>query len=162
MDRTPFLTTSAGARVMVHSPDTVPFLEDGGFDIQPGLETSISMHKEEVSRLGGQYGDCTWDGSELKVTNLYRGAYTQQGTATSSCTRSTPGMSWDVSRPAGNLAGKQEAPGASPHNVLGRGAATRHVVRSGVHLVIPEGAVRGMGMGTESTLSLTSFADTIG
>ncbi|XP_059816597.1 amiloride-sensitive sodium channel subunit alpha-like [Hypanus sabinus] len=78
MDRTPFLTTSAGARVMVHSPDTVPFLEDGGFDIQPGLETSISMHKEEVSRLGGQYGDCTWDGSELKVTNLYRGAYTQQ------------------------------------------------------------------------------------
>ncbi|XP_038629974.1 amiloride-sensitive sodium channel subunit alpha-like [Scyliorhinus canicula] len=77
-DYIPLLSTEAGARVMVHERNKFPFMEDGGFDIRPGVETSISMRKEEVRRLGGDYSDCTQDGSEISVQNLYRSDYTQQ------------------------------------------------------------------------------------
>ncbi|XP_078394277.1 epithelial sodium channel subunit alpha-like, partial [Cetorhinus maximus] len=77
-DYIPLLSTDAGARVMVHEPNKAPFMEDGGFDIRPGVETSISMRKEEVIRLGGDYSDCTQDGSEIGVPNLYMSDYTQQ------------------------------------------------------------------------------------
>uniref|UniRef100_UPI00398EAFCD amiloride-sensitive sodium channel subunit alpha-like n=1 Tax=Pristiophorus japonicus TaxID=55135 RepID=UPI00398EAFCD len=77
-DYIPFLSTVAGARVMVHGQNKAPFMEDGGFDIRPGVETSISMRKEEVIRLGGEYSDCTEDGREIGVRNLYRSDYTQQ------------------------------------------------------------------------------------
>ncbi|XP_078064658.1 LOW QUALITY PROTEIN: epithelial sodium channel subunit alpha-like, partial [Mustelus asterias] len=77
-DYIPLLSTDAGARVMIHQRNKSPFMEDGGFDIRPGVETSISMRKEEVRFLGGDYSDCTHDGSEIRVHNLYRSDYTQQ------------------------------------------------------------------------------------
>ncbi|XP_072410691.1 epithelial sodium channel subunit alpha-like isoform X1 [Chiloscyllium punctatum] len=83
-DSIPFLSTAAGARMMVHARGRSPFMEDGGFDIRPGLETSISMRKEVVSRLGQPYSDCTENGSDVKVHNLYKSDYTQQ-TCVRSC-----------------------------------------------------------------------------
>ncbi|XP_048380577.1 amiloride-sensitive sodium channel subunit alpha-like isoform X1 [Stegostoma tigrinum] len=80
----PFLSTAAGARMMVHDRGRSPFMEDGGFDIRPGLETSVSMRKEVVSRLGGPYSDCTENGSDVRVRNLYKSDYTQQ-TCVRSC-----------------------------------------------------------------------------
>ncbi|XP_043538351.1 amiloride-sensitive sodium channel subunit alpha-like isoform X3 [Chiloscyllium plagiosum] len=83
-DSIPFLSTAAGARMMVHARGRSPFMEDGGFDVRPGLETSISMRKEVVSRLGQPYSDCTENGSDVKVHNLYKSDYTQQ-TCVRSC-----------------------------------------------------------------------------
>lgn len=77
-DFIPLLSTVTGARVMVHGQDEPAFMDDGGFNLRPGMETSISMRKEALDRLGGNYGDCTKNGSEVPVENLYRSKYTQQ------------------------------------------------------------------------------------
>ncbi|NP_001076197.1 amiloride-sensitive sodium channel subunit alpha [Oryctolagus cuniculus] len=77
-DFIPLLSTVTGARVMVHGQDEPAFMDDGGFNLRPGVETSISMRKESLDRLGGDYGDCTQNGSDVPVKNLYRSKYTQQ------------------------------------------------------------------------------------
>ncbi|XP_033621842.1 amiloride-sensitive sodium channel subunit alpha [Fukomys damarensis] len=77
-DDIPLLSTVTGARVTVHGQDEPPFMDDGGFNLRPGVETSISMRKEALHRLGGDYGDCTQDGSDVPVQNLYPSKYTQQ------------------------------------------------------------------------------------
>ncbi|XP_030177361.1 amiloride-sensitive sodium channel subunit alpha isoform X2 [Lynx canadensis] len=77
-DFIPLLSTVTGARVMVHGQDEPAFMDDGGFNLRPGVETSISMRKEALDRLGGDYGDCTKNGSEVPVENLYLTKYTQQ------------------------------------------------------------------------------------
>ncbi|XP_069836034.1 amiloride-sensitive sodium channel subunit alpha isoform X2 [Dendropsophus ebraccatus] len=77
-DYIPLLSSVAGARVLVHGHKEPAFMDDDGFNIQPGVETSIGMRKEEVNRLGGDYSDCSEDGSDVDVKNLYNSAYTQQ------------------------------------------------------------------------------------
>ncbi|XP_045866640.1 amiloride-sensitive sodium channel subunit alpha isoform X2 [Meles meles] len=77
-DFIPLLSTVTGARVMVHGQDEPAFMDDGGFNLRPGVETSISMRKEALDRLGGNYGDCTKNGSDVPVENLYLSKYTQQ------------------------------------------------------------------------------------
>uniref|UniRef100_A0A8C5W0D9 Epithelial sodium channel subunit alpha n=2 Tax=Microcebus murinus TaxID=30608 RepID=A0A8C5W0D9_MICMU len=77
-DFIPLLSTVTGARVMVHGQDEPAFMDDGGFNVRPGVETSISMRKEALDRLGGNYGDCTKNGSDVPVKNLYHSKYTQQ------------------------------------------------------------------------------------
>uniref|UniRef100_G3WN71 Epithelial sodium channel subunit alpha n=1 Tax=Sarcophilus harrisii TaxID=9305 RepID=G3WN71_SARHA len=78
-DFIPLLSTVTGARVMVHGQDEPAFMDDGGFNLRPGVETSISMRKETLDRLGGNYGDCTKNGSnDVKVQNFYSSKYTQQ------------------------------------------------------------------------------------
>ncbi|XP_007527906.1 amiloride-sensitive sodium channel subunit alpha isoform X2 [Erinaceus europaeus] len=78
-DFIPLLSTVTGARVMVHGQDEPAFMDDGGFNLRPGVETSISMRKEALDRLGGDYSDCTQNGSDVPVENLYHPAnYTQQ------------------------------------------------------------------------------------
>ncbi|XP_027806870.1 epithelial sodium channel subunit alpha isoform X1 [Marmota flaviventris] len=77
-DFIPLLSTVTGARVMVHGQDEPAFMDDGGFNLRPGVETSISMRKEALDRLGGNYGDCTENGSDVPVKNLYPSKYSQQ------------------------------------------------------------------------------------
>ncbi|KAG9471089.1 amiloride-sensitive sodium channel subunit alpha [Eleutherodactylus coqui] len=77
-DYIPLLSSVAGARVMVHGHREPAFMGEGGFNIQPGVETSIGMKKETISRLGGVYSDCTEDGSDIDVQDLFNSAYTQQ------------------------------------------------------------------------------------
>uniref|UniRef100_A0A8C5MVS2 Epithelial sodium channel subunit alpha n=1 Tax=Leptobrachium leishanense TaxID=445787 RepID=A0A8C5MVS2_9ANUR len=82
-DYIPLLSSVAGARVLVHGQNDTAFMDDRGFNIQPGIETSIGMKMETISRLGDTYSDCSEDGSDVDVTNLYNSSYTQQ-----SCVRS--------------------------------------------------------------------------
>uniref|UniRef100_A0A8C3CM21 Epithelial sodium channel subunit alpha n=1 Tax=Cairina moschata TaxID=8855 RepID=A0A8C3CM21_CAIMO len=77
-DFIPLLSTVTGARVMVHDQNEPAFMDDGGFNVRPGIETSISMRKEMTVRLGGSYSDCTEDGSDVPVQNLYSSRYTEQ------------------------------------------------------------------------------------
>lgn len=77
-DYIPLLSTVAGARVLVHGHKEPAFMDDGGFNIQPGMETSVGMRKETVRRLGGDYSDCSEDGSDIDVKDLFNSEYTQQ------------------------------------------------------------------------------------
>ncbi|XP_053306405.1 amiloride-sensitive sodium channel subunit alpha [Spea bombifrons] len=77
-DYIPLLSSVAGARILVHGQSETAFMDDRGFNIQPGMETSIGMKMEKVSRLGDVYSDCSEDGSDVDVKILYDGVYTQQ------------------------------------------------------------------------------------
>ncbi|XP_053153835.1 amiloride-sensitive sodium channel subunit alpha isoform X2 [Hemicordylus capensis] len=77
-DFIPLLSTVTGARVMVHNQNEPAFMDEGGFNIRPGVETTISMRKETTIRLAGSYSDCTENGSDVPVKNLYLSRYTEQ------------------------------------------------------------------------------------
>lgn len=59
-DFIPLLSTVTGARVTVHGQDEPAFMDDGGFNLRPGVETSISMRKARM--LSGKPGRRTLDG----------------------------------------------------------------------------------------------------
>lgn len=53
--------SSAGARVVIHSPDTRPDPSVSGFDIPSGFTTSVSLKVGVSRRLGDPYGSCVPD-----------------------------------------------------------------------------------------------------
>ncbi|KFV20413.1 Amiloride-sensitive sodium channel subunit alpha, partial [Tauraco erythrolophus] len=77
-DHIPLLSTVAGAKVMIHNHNQTPFLEHEGFDIRPGIATTIGIQQDEVNRLGGNYGKCTTNGDDVNVKLLYNNSYTLQ------------------------------------------------------------------------------------
>ncbi|XP_048360599.1 amiloride-sensitive sodium channel subunit alpha isoform X3 [Sphaerodactylus townsendi] len=50
-DFIPLLSTVTGARVMVHAQNEPAFMDEGGFNVRPGMETSISMRKDWVFHM---------------------------------------------------------------------------------------------------------------
>ncbi|KAL8612050.1 hypothetical protein ACOMHN_052072 [Nucella lapillus] len=52
---------SAGVRVVVHAPNTMPSPVDHGFDIPPGYSSSIGLKAILHTRLSEPYGNCTMD-----------------------------------------------------------------------------------------------------
>ena len=50
---------SAGARVMVHAPNTLPIPVDHGQDVAPGFSTSVSIKPYLHARLPQPYGNCS-------------------------------------------------------------------------------------------------------
>ncbi|XP_060116587.1 amiloride-sensitive sodium channel subunit beta [Heteronotia binoei] len=80
-DYLPFLTLTAGARLMLHDQWSFPFLKDEGIFAMAGTETSIGVMVDELQRLGSPYSDCTANGSDISIRNLYedyRTAYSIQ------------------------------------------------------------------------------------
>ncbi|XP_078235196.1 epithelial sodium channel subunit delta [Pogona vitticeps] len=77
-DHIPLLSTVAGVKVMIHNHNQSPFLEHEGFDIQPGVESTIGIKQDEVNRLGGNYGYCTEEGKDVSVPLIYKSKYTTQ------------------------------------------------------------------------------------
>uniref|UniRef100_A0A8B9Z9M8 Sodium channel epithelial 1 subunit delta n=1 Tax=Buteo japonicus TaxID=224669 RepID=A0A8B9Z9M8_9AVES len=77
-DHIPLLSTVAGVKVMIHNHNQTPFLEHEGFDIRPGIATTIGIQQDEVNRLGGNYGKCTTNGNDVNVKLLYNNSYTLQ------------------------------------------------------------------------------------
>ncbi|GIX71882.1 degenerin deg-1 [Caerostris extrusa] len=51
------ITSSAGIRVVVHSPYEDPNPSENGFNISPGFETQVSLTKTSVQRLPAPYRD---------------------------------------------------------------------------------------------------------
>ena len=61
---------AAGARVIVHPPNTRPSPVDQGFDVPPGFSSSVGVKVTRYERLGEPYGPCVKDimqGSEKYV-----------------------------------------------------------------------------------------------
>ncbi|XP_060116987.1 LOW QUALITY PROTEIN: amiloride-sensitive sodium channel subunit gamma [Heteronotia binoei] len=77
-DYNPFLVTSTGAKIVVHDQDEYPFIEDIGTEIETATATSIGMHFTRSTRLSKPYSNCTKDGEEIPVKNLYKKSYSLQ------------------------------------------------------------------------------------
>uniref|UniRef100_A0A9L0S6Q9 Epithelial sodium channel subunit gamma n=1 Tax=Equus caballus TaxID=9796 RepID=A0A9L0S6Q9_HORSE len=71
----PFLVSSTGAKVIIHRQDEYPFVEDVGTEIETAMATSIGMHLTESFKLSEPYSQCTEDGSDVPVENIYKAAY---------------------------------------------------------------------------------------
>uniref|UniRef100_A0A9L0RBL4 Epithelial sodium channel subunit gamma n=1 Tax=Equus caballus TaxID=9796 RepID=A0A9L0RBL4_HORSE len=93
----PFLVSSTGAKVIIHRQDEYPFVEDVGTEIETAMATSIGMHLDgkqrwnlllppnglqtaltsytESFKLSEPYSQCTEDGSDVPVENIYKAAY---------------------------------------------------------------------------------------
>ncbi|NWX32736.1 SCNNB protein, partial [Notiomystis cincta] len=70
-DYIPYLSSAAGARLMLHQQKSFPFLKDQGIYAMAGTETSIGVVVDELERMGYPYSDCTVNGSDIPVKNLY-------------------------------------------------------------------------------------------
>nr|XP_056722524.1 amiloride-sensitive sodium channel subunit gamma [Euleptes europaea] len=77
-DYNPFLVTSTGAKIVVHDQDEYPFIEDIGTEIETATATSIGMHFTKSTRLSKPYSNCTEDGTDIPVENLYNKNYSLQ------------------------------------------------------------------------------------
>ncbi|KAJ1095925.1 hypothetical protein NDU88_001075 [Pleurodeles waltl] len=77
-DYNPFLSISAGAKILVHGQNEHPFVEDVGTDIETAMETAIGLQLTESSKLSSPYSDCTLDGSDIPVNNIYNKSYSYQ------------------------------------------------------------------------------------
>ncbi|KAM9305487.1 epithelial sodium channel subunit gamma [Gastrophryne carolinensis] len=74
----PYLVTAAGAKILVHDQNDYPFIEETGTELQTAKETSLGMQLTESTKLSSPYSDCTIDGSDVSVPNLYNKKYTFQ------------------------------------------------------------------------------------
>ncbi|XP_007664468.3 amiloride-sensitive sodium channel subunit gamma [Ornithorhynchus anatinus] len=77
-DYNPFLVSSTGAKVIVHRQDEYPFIEDIGTEVETATATSIGMHLTESFKLSQPYSQCTEDGSDVPVKNIYNATYSLQ------------------------------------------------------------------------------------
>ena len=55
----PALTSGAGARVVVHTPHTIPHTTAEGFDIPPGFAVTIGVKARENVRIAEPHGNCS-------------------------------------------------------------------------------------------------------
>uniref|UniRef100_G1TDL6 Epithelial sodium channel subunit gamma n=1 Tax=Oryctolagus cuniculus TaxID=9986 RepID=G1TDL6_RABIT len=74
----PFLVSATGAKVLIHRQDEYPFIEDVGTEIETAMSTSIGMHLTESFKLSEPYSQCTEDGSDVPIKNIYNAAYSLQ------------------------------------------------------------------------------------
>ncbi|XP_063286697.1 amiloride-sensitive sodium channel subunit gamma [Pelobates fuscus] len=74
----PYLVTGAGAKILVHDQNEYPFIEDSGTELETSFETSIGMQLTVSSKLSDPYSDCTMDGSDIPIRNLYKKEYNLQ------------------------------------------------------------------------------------
>ncbi|XP_004855997.1 amiloride-sensitive sodium channel subunit beta isoform X1 [Heterocephalus glaber] len=71
-DYIPFLTSTAGARLVLHEQRTYPFIKEEGIYAMAGTETSIGVLVDKLQRMGEPYSPCTMNGSDVAIRNLYR------------------------------------------------------------------------------------------
>ncbi|XP_062914802.1 amiloride-sensitive sodium channel subunit gamma-like isoform X1 [Mobula hypostoma] len=74
----PYLITSMGAKIVIHDHNEHPFIEDVGIEIQTETQTAMGLELTVLQRLGSPYSDCTMDGLNVPVANLYNKRYTLQ------------------------------------------------------------------------------------
>ena len=54
------VAASEGFRVVVHPPDTQPFLFAEGYDVPPGYSASLGVRPRRNTRIGPPHGNCSW------------------------------------------------------------------------------------------------------
>ncbi|ESO95709.1 hypothetical protein LOTGIDRAFT_160261 [Lottia gigantea] len=64
---------SAGVRVVIHAPNTMPSPVDHGFDVPPGYSSSIGLNAVMHTRLSEPFGNCT--NKELDGYKSYKNTF---------------------------------------------------------------------------------------
>ena len=62
---------SGGFRVVIHEPESEPFLIEEGFDIIPGTSTSVQLSETRIERLGKPFAECK-TGSTMRFSDAKR------------------------------------------------------------------------------------------
>lgn len=70
-DYVPFLTSTAGVRLLLHEQRSYPFVKDEGVYAMSGTDTSIGVLVDKLERKGKPYSRCTVNGSDVPIRNLY-------------------------------------------------------------------------------------------
>ncbi|XP_071965394.1 epithelial sodium channel subunit alpha-like [Antedon mediterranea] len=65
------LSHDVGARVSVHAPNIAPHPEDTGIAIETGTSTSIGLRQNEITRLNGNYGNCSDEQDKNEEEGMY-------------------------------------------------------------------------------------------
>ncbi len=71
-DKTQPVGNVDGLKVVIHAPDTVPYVMDRGIEVHPGESTNIGIVMKNFKRLGSPFGKCT---KEAWVRDIYRNEY---------------------------------------------------------------------------------------
>ncbi|XP_070542974.1 amiloride-sensitive sodium channel subunit beta-like isoform X2 [Ptychodera flava] len=74
---------TAGVRVLIHAQDVAPMPEDDGFDVNPGVLTSIGIRRTEITRLGDPYSNCVSKTGDIGqysnvFTDMFNANYSQE------------------------------------------------------------------------------------
>ncbi|CAL1540642.1 unnamed protein product [Lymnaea stagnalis] len=67
----PIISSSVGARVIIHERRTPPFQDQNDLAISPGMHTMISLKQVQIRRIGVPYSPCEPDTTSAQ-TNEYR------------------------------------------------------------------------------------------
>ncbi|XP_059162879.1 amiloride-sensitive sodium channel subunit alpha-like [Physella acuta] len=70
-DYSPVTTSSRGARVIIHEPQTIPFQDENDIAISPGMHTMIGLRQVKINRMGAPYAPCE-PGEEFLRNNGYK------------------------------------------------------------------------------------------
>ena len=62
----------AGAIVVVHARDKMPFPEDYGIMLTPGVFNVISLRMTQLTRKSAPYGDCMADDTDSTDRDVYQ------------------------------------------------------------------------------------------
>ncbi|OAF69755.1 Amiloride-sensitive sodium channel subunit gamma [Intoshia linei] len=72
---TPSLVTSAGARVVTHPQNIMPFPADEGYSVSPGKTTNIAAKKTSIKRAGDIYSECAYTNTINITRNIFEELY---------------------------------------------------------------------------------------
>ena len=76
------VAASEGFRVVVHPPDTQPFLFAEGYDVPPGYSASLGVRPRRNIRIGQPHGNCSWNNPFDAGSNHDSGHGTEVGGGT--------------------------------------------------------------------------------
>ena len=71
----PVLSQGAGARIVIHDQDRMPFPSDEGILTTPGHVTSVGVRQVRVSRESEPYSNCTHVTEANYTRNVYEELY---------------------------------------------------------------------------------------
>ena len=69
------IASVAGAIVLVHARETMPFPEDYGIMLSPGLFNCVSLRLVQIKRLPRPYGDCIDETLDTSQRDVYQAKY---------------------------------------------------------------------------------------
>ena len=64
-------TSVAGVVVLIHARSEMPFPEDYGIMLTPGVFNVISLRLVQIQRMAAPFGDCLTDETDTTDINVY-------------------------------------------------------------------------------------------
>ena len=84
------IASVAGAIVLVHARNTMPFPEDYGVMLSPGVFNCVSLRLLQITRLPRPYGDCIDETLNTSLRDVYQEKYSTKYSKVVSSNMSRP------------------------------------------------------------------------